>query len=258
MLQSGMLLLVLGCGAVGLTGCGAVGLAGRGAPLVGHEFRGEAILSLTPAYQTQAIAHRWVASDVYHYEVTLRVWDGTTFVDLVPAVTVVLPQTGTAKSEARFSNLRQGRSYRASVVARGNAGGTAPQAVLNAQTPCMVDFDFRAAQDIENVLLRSVTVKLDPVPYSGNLTISPQNVPSNAASFDLELQDQSTGVTLFSASYPRSQTMTLNRIRTGVRYLIVLSAKRANGSVSRTTQSPYYVDPRGQDLEQDQTVSLVF
>lgn len=218
-----------------------------------------AVTAVESGYGAQVIAHRWVAADIHHYEVTLRRWDGTRYADLTPQVSVLLPQKGSVKREARFSNLRQGARYQATIRALGNVGGTAPDVHLNTQTPATTVFDLSVAQGVPDTLSSSLNVILDPVPFSGTVTVSPQNVPPQASTFDLELRDVATGAVRYASSYSKNKTMVLDNLRTGIRYVVRLTAKRGNGSVVGTAQSAeVFFDPAGQDLEQSLVVPVSF
>jgi hypothetical protein len=123
------------------------------------------------AYQTAAIVHRWVDNDIFQYEATLKVWDGTAYADLQTPLTVVVPRKGPApKNRAVFTNLRQGFRYQVSVVARGNVGGTAATTLLNSNVPAAAIFDFTAAQDVEDTIASNVQIAFDSVPFNGSGT----------------------------------------------------------------------------------------
>ena len=123
------------------------------------------------SYQTSAIVHRWVDNDIFQYEATLKVWNGTSYVDLQTPLTVVVPRKGQApKSRAVFTNLRQGFRYQVAIAARGNVGGTAATAQLNANTPTAAIFDFTAGQDVEDTVSSNVQIAFDSVPFNGNGT----------------------------------------------------------------------------------------
>ncbi len=128
------------------------------------------------AFQTAATVHRWVEADIFQYEATLKVWNGTSYADLPSPLTVVVPRKGQLpKSRAVFTNLRQGAKYQVVVTARGNVGGTAPTTFLNANTTTATVFDFTAAQDVEDTLSANVQVVFDAVAFngSGSTTIVP-------------------------------------------------------------------------------------
>lgn len=128
----------------------------------------------TGGYTNQALVHRWVDNDIYQYEVILKVFDGANFVDLTPALMVVVPRKGPSpKNKVAFTNLKHGKRYQVSVVAKGNPGGTAPAQILNA-TPSSAQFDFTASQDVEDTLSTTVQVALDPVTFNGTGTINAQ------------------------------------------------------------------------------------
>lgn len=127
---------------------------------------------LTPqegSFKAQAKVHRWVDADIFQYEVTLKIKSGETFADLPSPLTVVVPRKGTPKSKAVFTNLRQGRIYQVSVIAKGNVGGTAPEAPLNAN-PATALFDFSATQDVEDQQSADLRVVFDAVEFNGGGT----------------------------------------------------------------------------------------
>ena len=132
--------------------------------------RAIAVNLVTPTdggFATQASVHRWVDADIYQYEVTLKVGDGTSFSELPTPLTVVVPRKRDPKSRAVFTNLRQGRIYQVSVIAKGNAGGTAPAQLLTT-VPATARFDFSATQDIEDTVNADLRVVFDPVEFNGS------------------------------------------------------------------------------------------
>lgn len=119
------------------------------------------------AYQAQATVHRWVANDVYQYEAALQYWNGSAYVAFSPAINVVVPNKVDPKTKAAFTNLKQGRKYQVSVIAKGNVGGSAASSTLTSSAATAV-FDFTATQDVEDTLGATVQVSLDPVAFSGS------------------------------------------------------------------------------------------
>jgi hypothetical protein len=136
--------------------------------------RSLSITMLTPIeadYRTAAVVHRWVDNDIFQYEATLKVWNGTSYADLQTPLTVVVPRKGQApKTRAVFTNLRQGFRYQVSIVARGNVGGTAATTILNANTSTATVFDFTAAQDVEDTITANVQIAFDAVSFTGTGT----------------------------------------------------------------------------------------
>lgn len=124
-------------------------------------------------YKTQATVHRWVDNDIYQYDVALKVWNGSSYVDLNPAIAVVVPRKVTPKTKAVFTNLRQGSKYQVSVVAKGNVGGTAATVTLNS-TPATATFDFTGTQDVENTLAADLRIVFDAVAFNGSGTTTVQ------------------------------------------------------------------------------------
>ncbi len=208
-------------------------------------------------YDLLAVTRRWRPSDVFQYTVRLTRWNGMAFVDLPTPVVVVLPQKGAVRTQARFTNLSQGRRYRATVTAWGNAGGTAPAQVLNAGTPSVAEIDYRGAQDVQDTLLRQVSITLDPVSFSGTAVVNPLNVPPGTQNYDLELSTGS-GAVVYSTSFARMRMMTLSNLKAGVPYTVTLTARRANGTVQAQASAAWSWDPKAPELEQDLTVPVTF
>ena len=212
-----------------------------------------------PGVETKTVSRRWQASDIYQYEVSLRRWDGEGFVELEPPLSVVLPQKGEQRQEARFTNLRQGQRYQVDVRAMGNVGGTAPELPLNTETPSRVTVDLSGAQDVANERRERVTVTLDPVPFSGSLTLAFKALPGFIKSLTVDLLDASSGETRYSASFEPRQTMTLLNLKVGVDYQMRVAAYRANGRLYRTVESEIVrFDPEAEPLEQERTLEMAF
>lgn len=244
--------------ALGLSGCGAFASHPPLPGVVSKAGRGLA-LTIRPAYQLQAVTHRWVADDIHQYDVVLRAWNGESFVDLAPAAAVVLPQKGSgARQRAVFTNLKQGVRYQATVLAKGNAGGGAPERVLNAQAPSRLTFDFASPQDVEATLVREVSVTLDATPFSGTFTLAPATPPAGTDGYEARLEDAESGATLFVGTYGASQTMALRNLRTGIHYRVRLGALADGARLQEATSAVLSFDPSGQDLEQDLTVPITF
>lgn len=205
------------------------------------------------------MSRRWLASDIFQYEVSLRRWDGSGFMELDPPVRLVLPQKGESKHEARFTNLRAGERYRVDVLAQGNAGGTAPERVLNSETPAAVEFDLGGGPDVESEKRERVGVTLDPVPFAGALTLRPVNVPGFVQTFTVDLQEAASGQTRYAGSFTYRQTMRLSNLRAGVDYRVLLSAYRANGRLYKTVDSGVLrFDPSATELEQERSLDFPF
>lgn len=206
--------------------------------------------------EVMAVARRWLPSDIVQLTVRLTRWNGTAFVDLPQPVEVVLPQKGSPVMHARFSNLAQGRRYRATVTAWGNAGGTAPMFPLNTLSPSLVDFDLSAAQNVQDALWRVSALKLDPVPFNGTAVIVPLGAPNGTQTYDLELL--TGGGVVFRETFTRRQGMTLSNLKAGVGYTVTLTARRANGAVTATTSAPLSWNASAAELEQDVTLEMRF
>jgi hypothetical protein len=99
--------------------------------------------------------HRWVAADVYQYDVKVQLGAGTSWTD-VRTLVVAKGQTSLL-----ISDLVGTSTYRALVTAKGNQGGTAATTVLNA-TPLTVSLAGSA----------TIRVTLDDVPFAGEADIT--------------------------------------------------------------------------------------
>ena len=207
--------------------------------------------------EVMALVRRWRPSDIVQVTVRLTRWNGTAFVDLPQPVEVVLPQKGTPLMQVRFSNLAQGRRYRATVIAWGNAGGTAPTFPLNTLSPGLVDIDLSASQNVQDAFWRVSPLKLDAVPFNGTAVIVPLGVPNGTQTYDLELATTS-GEVIFRGTFSRRQTMTLSNLKAGVGYIVSLAARRANGAVAVTTSAKLSWDASTAELGQDVTLELTF
>ncbi|HEY9722902.1 MAG TPA: hypothetical protein V6D47_12900 [Oscillatoriaceae cyanobacterium] len=222
--------------------------------------RAAATVEIAPRFAVLSLDHRWQATDIYQYTVSLKVWNGSAYVDLAPAVSVVVPQKSTpAETQAVLSNLKQGARYEVVVQVQGNAGGTAPSQVLNADdTGNTAVLDFTQRQDLENMETVGVSPTLDRVPFSGTATVAASNVPAGTDSFLAQLQDASSGAVIASLTYPATQTASFSHLRTGVNYTVSLTALQAGTAVASATSAPLYYDPSGQDLEQAQALAIAF
>jgi hypothetical protein len=219
----------------------------------------QVVVEIRAPLAAQAVSRRWQVADIYQYEVSLRRWEGTGFTDLSPPLRLVLPQKDAPRHEARFLNLRHGARYRVDVVAKGNAGGTAPERVLNSETPSGVEFDLTGAQDVSDQRRASVTVRLDPVPFAGTLVLRPLNVPAFVQRFDVALQEAASGVTRYAATFAPDQTMTLTNLKAGIPYTVLLEAYRGNGRLYRSIESDVVLfDPSQTELEQDRVLEIPF
>lgn len=121
---------------------------------------------VTPAFAAQTTVHRWVASDVTEYDVTLSA-GGQSLLTVQ-----VLPQG--RQNSAVLDNLRFGVQYTVSVVAKGNdVGGTAdPVQILNSQNPAIATVEFSGVNDVDNEQSIAVQVRLDSVTFDGSATVS--------------------------------------------------------------------------------------
>lgn len=217
-------------------------------------------LSVAPApYALQALVRRWRVADIYDYVITLQRWNGSSFVDFDPPLTVVLPQkVETPKQQAVFTNLKQGAKYRAVLVVRGNAGGTAPTEVLNADTPTAPVFDLTAAQDVQDELAMSLHGQLDAIPFAGSAAVFVDAVPVGATDLEAALKDATSGETLATIAYPVDGRATFSNLKAGTEYQVVVTAKQGTATLQTTTSAPFSWDPAATDLETDRVVNLAF
>lgn len=132
-----------------------------------------AVIRITPVddgdFLTQDLIHRWVNADIYQYEVTLKYYSGSSYINFVPALTVVVPRKVSPKTKAYFTNLKQGRRYQAYLTAKGDNGGTAATTVLNT-TPATTLFDFSATNDVQDTLTANMQITFDNAPFDGSGT----------------------------------------------------------------------------------------
>lgn len=188
-------------------------------------------------YRTQATVHRWVASDVYSYDLSLA--DGSSSGAPVVATTSILAQG--SPNEAVFSHLSAGHLYQATIQAMGNVGGqgSSPLQVLNTQTPATVDIDLLADQNLPTVVTATATVTLDSVPFSGTLTV-PVGAPSGTATVSATLFDSldmaSPLVTQTFSGTP--QAVVFDNLGVGIPYEATLSAyEEGSGGLETATAS---------------------
>lgn len=116
-------------------------------------------------FQTQAIVHRWVASDVTSYVVKLAAGSR----DLVSLVVRVK----SGESRATFKHLKLNVSYVITVVAMGNVSGNPTQEtrILNSQHPSHTTFTFSGNQDVENSQSIDCQVILDDTTFDGSANV---------------------------------------------------------------------------------------
>ena len=239
-------------------GCTSAPLAGPAAPTAREATSAVLTLQVAPPdlYGLLAVVRKWQPTDVFEYDVTLQRWNGSTFVGLVPALTVVVPRA--AATRAVFMRLRQGTRYQASVVARGNTGGTAATTVLNATVPAAATFDMTAGQDVVDAPTASATVTLDTVPFDGAFKVVPANVPSSTKTFNFTLVRTDTSQTLVTASYAMGQTMNLAHVKAGVPYKLTLVALKSNGGTVGTATQTFSFDTAAATLEQNADMAVTF
>lgn len=126
----------------------------------------------TADFRLASLAHHWATNDVYEFDVTLNVRNASgTFVAMSPPSLITLSQKTTSPSRtATFTGLNHGY-YEASVVAKGNDGGTAASQTLTpaataaldlttldtADATCTLAFDAVAFDATDTVTLRNPT-----------------------------------------------------------------------------------------------------
>jgi hypothetical protein len=195
-------------------------------------------------------AHRWVAGDIFEYRAEIQVWNGMQFEPLSPPVVVGIPQKGRRPSWAvAFQNLKAGRKYGVRVLAMGNVGGTAPDWVLNALNPTLLELDFTRSQDIDDSLLGKVAATLDPMPFSGNLIVEPVNTPASATGMSATLYDAESGTRRSEGVSPAGRPIKFSNLRVGVRYRVEVEARTRAGEILGRARTPEIAfDPKAQDL----------
>lgn len=197
--------------------------------------------------------HRWTAADVHTYRLRLLRWDGEEWADT--GLTQDVPAAGpTDPIVAIFTDLAAGAAYRVDVRAYGEDGGAAPTTWLNAATPCLVDFDYRApSQEVPTEQARTAAVVLDGVTLAGRLTITPDDIPSGTTSLDAALyavgSDAAIAATTGAAP---DATFVFTDLAAGPRYVVKVTARDAGGaSLGAATSSEVRFDPDGQDVDPD-------
>lgn len=168
------LLLAAGCVPTGLsipgTGNAATTVAPAGSVVADSKQGGDRTLTIRiggasdGTYTSQALVHRWVAADVFEFDVVLTL-NGQ------PVVTVPV-RANQGQATAVLTHLKAGVAYSVAVIARGNVGGTAGTQVLNAMTPATGAIQFTGSNDVENSKSVSIMVKLDDVAFDGTATVS--------------------------------------------------------------------------------------
>lgn len=201
------------------------------------------VLSWSVPIQTQGVARRWAVGDIHHFQVTLQAPDATVSLSVPPD-----------KRQIAFSNLRQGVCYEVSLEAWGSPGGDSSSVHLNANHPANGELDFRASNDVRQTISQNLALRLDDVPFSGTLKLLPQNLPAWTKSLEVDLLVDS--VSRYSATYSPRQTMTLTRLKSGVDYEIILTAK--GGKRSQVATQSFRFDSSSPQLEQDQSLNIPF
>ena len=117
-----------------------------------------------PAYHLAgALAHAWVASDIYEYRVVVQQQDGSGN-PVGTALSATLPQKGSSTSTSvNFTGLSAGYDYKVSLQAWGNNGGSAAGSQLNTQTPSSQVIHYASNDADDSVQSVSLSAKLDTV-----------------------------------------------------------------------------------------------
>lgn len=233
-----------------MAGC-VLGIPGQAGATSGQD--ATAVISVgvgaTRGYLNQAIVHRWLASDIVCFDVSLAdVQDPGTVV----ASTSVQAQVG--QGEAVFRHLHPGHRYLASMLALGNVGASAsmPLQVLDTQTATTVELDFTAAQNLADSVYATASVTLDSVPFAGSLTIA-ANPPTGTATISASLFDAQDPAHLLDAqTFGGSPgAIVFHSLATGVSYATTLSAFRGSGrgvEIATASTTPFEFDPQANDL----------
>ncbi len=210
-------------------------------------------LRLGPSRGLAAAARSWRTPDVFQFDVALEVHDPLTDTFVAPPVPLVatLPQKPSPTSRASFAGLAAGGRYRASVVARGNAGGTAPDLVLNASRPTTVTFDLA---DPAAPRHHDVSVALDPVTFAAEVALpsratDPAGVPAWVTGFAARLTDPARSATpVATASWAPDRTAAFTNVRGDVAYDLELDVRSTAGTA--TMRLPGFTIPRADGADQ--------
>lgn len=155
---------------------------------LGHKNGAALIVSIAKArskFKLQAIQHRWQTADIQHYMVSLFELNADGSTTAVHEAVKVEAQ-GAASPLAAFTGLEPNKTYRIKLDAYG-ANAAAEHTTMLQQMNLLdqtnhVDFDFHenAAGNIEDSLVKTVAVSLDPFPFEGNASA---NVTVNEGQF---------------------------------------------------------------------------
>ena len=210
-------------------------------------------LTLRPARGLAAAVREWRAADVFQYDITLAVFDPASeaFVEPPSPLAVTLPQAPTPTARATFAGLAAGGRYRATVTARGNPGGTAPDLVLNAASAATVEFDLADPQAPRD---RALVVALDPVTFAAEVVLpsratAPEDVPAWVTGFEARLVDPARQAEpVATATWLPDQPAAFANVRGDVAYTLALDVKSAAGTATMTL--PAFTIPRADGAEQ--------
>ncbi|MBU6427675.1 MAG: hypothetical protein KGR26_01570 [Cyanobacteria bacterium REEB65] len=206
-------------------------------------------------YQTQAAVHRWVAADVYRYDLSLS----DEAIGSRVASTSIRAQASPA--EVVFANLHPGSRYQVAIVAMGNIGAnpSLPLQILNSQTPSTVELDLSGTQNLEDQLSATASVTLDSTPFAGNLTVV-VDPPAGTATLSAELVDaRDPDKALYTQTFASGpQGVTFRNLAVGIPYQALLTAHSGTsaGEVATASSVSYLFDPEQNDLETDATTDL--
>ena len=187
----------------------------------------------------------WRKADIEKYVITLTDTNGKV------VTTVVLDQTGlepgeTPKSKVKFENLHVGQTYTATVAAKKG------DLLLNSlQTDNTVTFEF-GNQDVEDLIERFVTIKLDGARFSGTLIVplSELNFGSASRKVVVTLHDMSeaTPKNVYEREFPLPGTGSYNNyilqnVWYGTRYRVTLASynkgNQNHNTLTSTTFLPF-------------------
>jgi YVTN family beta-propeller protein len=206
-----------------LAGCAAPPAARFALGPVGH-----ASIQVLPARQVQAAARAWRGSDVFEYDVNLLVEQDGAFVEPEASLAATVSREG---GRAEFDGLAPGR-YEAHVVARGNAGGTAPDSVLNATKPAVAAFKLGETP--------TIPVALDDVPFEATVRFpAGAELPKWCTKVDATLSD---GTRTVAITYTPAQGGRFEHVRGDAHYVLTLTAYSPKGKTTVTI--PDFVIPR--------------
>lgn len=244
-----VVLLLAACAAAprALPGTFVVAVPARAGGRLTLDFAPAAARALT------ALARPWRPDDIVQLDIAVALFDPQADAFVAPPLPfdVSLPQKPTPTTRATFDGLDLAGRYRFTVTARGNLGGSAPEQVLNATRPAVLEVDFA---DPDLLATRSLAVPLDPVPFAAELRLPGPATratpfPTWLTGFAARLLDPGRGPTpVASASWAPAQDRSFVNVRGDLPYRVELDVKSAAGT--RTQALSAYTVVRSDGAEQ--------